>query len=115
MVAEAIKKYRQDEGELESSSLLQYKSSTDKFTVGFITNELVMENVRATNAFKYSADKYAVGFVADYRTNVREKPPLRMQDYFSYLIFCYNVVSFEDSPEEGKDSVECLLQLQVLG
>ena len=82
MVAEAIKKYRQDEGvkvdqnipssggsfllkELESSSLLQYKSSTDKFTVGFITKELVMENVRATNAFKYSADKYAVGFVAD--------------------------------------------------
>ena len=51
-----------------------------------------MENVRATNAFKYSADKYAVGFVADKRTNVREKPPLRMQDYFSYLIFCYNVV-----------------------
>ena len=82
MVAEAIKKYRQDEGvkvdqnipssggsfllkELESSSLLQYKSSTDKFTVGVITKELVMENVRATNAFKYSADKYAVGFVAD--------------------------------------------------
>ena len=45
--------------------LLQYKSSTDKFTVGFITKELVMENVRETNAFKYSADKYAVGFVAD--------------------------------------------------
>ena len=82
MVAEAIKKYRQDEGvkvdqnipssggsfllkELESNSLLQYKSSTDKFTVGVITKELVMENVRATNAFKYSADKYAVGFVAD--------------------------------------------------
>ena len=78
MVAEAIKKYRQDEGvkvdqnipssggsfllkELESSSLLQYKSSTDKFTVGFITKEIVMENIRATNAFKYSADKDAVG------------------------------------------------------
>ena len=65
MVAEAIKKYRQDEGELESSSLLQYKSSTDKFTVGFFTKEIVMENIRATNAFKYSADKDAVGFVAD--------------------------------------------------
>ena len=60
MTKDLQKKYRQDEGEkvdqniqvleeqfetplysrswkIESSSLLQYKSSTDKFTVGFIT------------------------------------------------------------------------------